>query len=121
MEAVMPAGSRILVNDHARTVCVARVLVTGGATAAVAFILCWVATLLPFGGPTHAYISLFTDAGLGSTRALVDGTIWSLVFGALFGALLALIYNAAAPLDPRKGAIHDEVGNAGRTSPDLGE
>jgi hypothetical protein len=80
----------------AKTVSVARLLVTGGATAAIVFILCWVGTFIPFSSPTHAYIGLFTNADATSVQALAQGTIWSLLFGALVGAVFALIYNGTA-------------------------
>jgi len=80
---------------------VARLTVAGGATAAIAFVLCWLGTLVPFASPTHAYISLFTSADVSSVQALGEGALWSLLFGALVGALFALVYNAAAPLARR--------------------
>lgn len=80
---------------------VTRLLASGGGTAAVAFILCWLGTYLPFGSPTHAYIPLFTNADIRSVQALAEGTLWSLLFGALVGGLFALVYNAMAFLDRR--------------------
>ena len=80
---------------------VTRLLITGAATAAVVFVLCWVGTLIPFSSPTHAYISLFTPADVSSGRALVEGTVWSLLFGGLTAGLFALIYNAAAAIGRR--------------------
>lgn len=74
-----------------------RLLVTGGVTAASVFVLCWVGTFIPFSSPTHAYINLFTNAGIGSGLALAEGTLWSLLFGALVGAIFAMIYNATSP------------------------
>ena len=78
---------------------VMRLLIAGGVTAAVVFVLCWVGTFIPFSSPTHAYIGLFTNAGSSSGLALAEGTCWSLLFGALVGAAFALIYNATAALD----------------------
>jgi hypothetical protein len=80
---------------------VTRVLLTGGVTAGVVFVLCWIGALVPFSGPTHAYIGLFTNADMGSGRALVEGSVWSSLFGGLTASLFALIYNAAAALDRR--------------------
>jgi hypothetical protein len=73
-------------------------LIAGGATAAIVFVLCWVGTFIPFSSPTHAYIGLFTNADVSSVQALAEGTCWSLLFGALVGAAFALIYNATAAL-----------------------
>lgn len=75
-----------------------RLLVTGGVTAAIVFVLCWAATFVPFSSPTHAYISLFSNADIKSAQALAEGTLWSLMFGAIVGGLFALIYNATALL-----------------------
>ena len=75
-----------------------RLLITGGATAAAVFVLCWVGTFITFSSPTHAYIGLFTNADVNSGQALAQGTLWSLLFGALVGAVSALIYNATAAI-----------------------
>jgi hypothetical protein len=80
---------------------VPRLLITGGVTAAVVFVLCWLATFLPDSSPTHAYISLFTNADVSSGRALAEGSLWSLLFGALTTGLFGLIYNATAALSRR--------------------
>lgn len=82
----------------ARTLGVTRLLVTGAATAAVVFVVCWLGTFVPFGSPTHAYIGLFTNADMSSGRALAEGTAWSLLFGGLVAGLFALIYNRAGAL-----------------------
>jgi hypothetical protein len=73
-------------------------LVAGGATAALIFVLCWIGTFVPFSTPTHAYLSLFTQAEVSSVPALVQGGLWSLLFGALVGGAFALVYNATASL-----------------------
>lgn len=88
-------------TDRSHMLSVTRLLVAGGVTAAAVFILCWVGIFVPFSSPTHAYISLFTNADMSSGRALAEGTLWSLLFGALVGALFALVYNATAPLGRR--------------------
>jgi hypothetical protein len=84
-----------------QTISVARLLVAGGVTAAAVFVLCWLGTLVPFSSPTHAYINLFTAGEIHSIRALCEGSFWSLLFGALLGAVFAVIYNATAALDRR--------------------
>ena len=81
-------------TDHRHSLSVIRLLVTGGFTAAIVFLLCWLGTFIPFASPTHAYIGLFTSADYSSERALVEGFCWSLLFGGLVGAVFALIYNA---------------------------
>jgi hypothetical protein len=78
-----------------------RLLFAGGVTATVVFVLCWIGTIIPLSSPTHAYIGLFTTADINSGQALAEGTLWSLLFGALVGAAFALIYNATAALDRR--------------------
>ena len=83
----------------AHSLSVTRLLITGGATAAVVFVLCWAGTFITFSSPTHAYIGLFTNADTSSGQALAQGTLWSLLFGALVGAVFALIYNATAAID----------------------
>ena len=80
---------------------VMRLVVTGGVTAALVFVLCWIGTFIPIASPTHAFIGLFTPKSMSSTAALLQGTLWSLLFGALSGGLLALVYNAFAGLDRR--------------------
>jgi hypothetical protein len=87
-------------SRHSR-IGVSRLGVAGALTAAVVFVLCWLSTFLPFGSPTHAYISLFTNAPITSVAALVEGGFWSALFGALLSGLFALIYIAASVLERR--------------------
>ena len=88
-------------SASAHVVNVARLTIAGALSAAAVLVLCWLGTFVPFSSPTHAYISLFTNAEVNSGLALVEGTCWSLLFGALVGGVFALIYNATAPLDRR--------------------
>lgn len=88
-------------TERGNTINFARLLVTGGITAAAIFVLCWIGTFIPFSSPTHAYISLFTPADVGSVEALTEGTVWALLFGSLSGGLFALAYNVTAPLGRR--------------------
>lgn len=81
------------------TLSVARLAIAGGLTAGLVFVMCWLGTFIPFSSPTHAYISLFTNADTSSGLALAQGTCWSLLFGGLVGGLFALIYNATAALE----------------------
>jgi len=80
---------------------VLRLAVAGAITAALVFVLCWLGTFIPFSSPTHAYIDLFTPAEQNSVGALVEGVVWSFLFGGLSGAVLARVYNALARLDRR--------------------
>lgn len=87
--------------ERAHTLNVMRLIIASGVTAALVFVLCWLGTFVPFSSPTHAYISLFTNAEINSGLALVEGTCWSFLFGALVGGIFALIYNATAALEQK--------------------
>lgn len=80
---------------------VVRLVASGGLAAAVIFMLCWIGTFIPFSSPTHAFIGLFTTEPMSSVNALLEGGLWSLLFGALSAAVFAMIYNALAGLDRR--------------------
>ena len=77
---------------------VIRCALTGALVAALLFILCWIGTFIPFSSPTHAYIALFTAAPISSAQALLQGGCWSLAFGAVIGALIALVYDGLGRL-----------------------
>lgn len=104
----MAAASSATFREAGRgnTLSVMRLVVAGGLTAAVVFVLCWAGTFIRFSSPTHAYISLFTPAEISSAQALAEGALWSLFFGALVGGLFALIYNATASLGRRQEVFH---------------
>lgn len=87
--------------NQGRRIGAIRLAVAGALTAGVVFALCWLGTFVPYTSPTHAYIGLFTTAPIGSAAALAEGGLWSLLFGALAGALFALVYNLAAPFERR--------------------
>lgn len=92
------AHSGSLVEERpSHSVSIARLAAATGITAAVIFVLCWLGTFVPFSSPTHAYISLFTNAEISSSLALAEGVCWSLLFGLIVGAVFAIIYNATAP------------------------
>lgn len=93
-DPVREGGSAHVVNA-------ARLAIAGGVTAAAVFVLCWLGTFIPFSSPTHAYITLFTNEDISSGLALVEGACWSLLFGAIVGAVFAIIYNATGALDRR--------------------
>jgi len=80
---------------------VARLAATLGVGAALILVLCWVGTSIPVSSPTHAYIGLFTSAQASSGAALLEGSVWSFLFGALTGTVLAALYNLFALFDRR--------------------
>ena len=84
-------------NEEARP-SIARLSITGGITSLAVFIACWIGAQVPGFNPTHAFISLFTTAEVGSTTALLEGGVWSLVFGAFTVGLFGLIYNLTASI-----------------------
>ena len=78
---------------------VVRCAAAGALALGALFVLCWIGAALGWANASHMYVSLFTLAPIGSTTALGVGLCWSLVFGALSGALLALSFNALAFLE----------------------
>lgn len=80
---------------------VLRLALTGALAAGIFYALCWSGARVGFGNATHRYLALFTDAEILSGTALVEGVCWSIAFGLIAGALIALIYNALAFLDGR--------------------
>lgn len=80
---------------------VVRFALTGALSATIFFFLCWVGAFLPFGPATHMYLQLFTSADANSGLALWQGLCWSLAFGLIAGALIALSYKLVALVDGR--------------------
>jgi len=78
-----------------------RSMLTGGIVGLLLFIICWLAVFIPSVRATHMYIQLFTAAEIRSGAALVEGVCWSLIFGAVIGALIALVYNGLAAISRR--------------------
>jgi hypothetical protein len=76
-----------------------RCAAAGAVVLAVLFVICWIGAALGWTDASHMYISLFTLAPVGSAAALAVGFCWSLAFGALGGALIALAFNALAFLE----------------------
>jgi hypothetical protein len=72
-----------------------------GVGAVLIFALCWVGIFIPASSPTQAYIGLLTSAQPNSGAALLEGSVWSFLFGALTGTVLAALYNFFALLDRR--------------------
>ena len=94
-------SDRPIASGHIHQLSVARLAVAGAVTAATMFILCWLLTFLPFPGPTHGYVALFSGMRANSIGALLYGSVWSLLFGGAAGAVFALIYNHIPALDRR--------------------
>ena len=84
-----------------RKLSVARLAATGALTGLVFYVLCWVGAALLLGNASHMYVQLFTTAQVSSGAALVEGSVWSIIFGLIAGALIAFFYNAFAFLDRR--------------------
>lgn len=78
-----------------------RCTLTGATVLVVLYVLCWGAAAAGLINSSHMYISLFTLAPVASLAALAVGLCWSVVFGALTGALVALAYNGYAATDRR--------------------
>lgn len=85
---------------HSHKIGVLRLTLTGAIAMMIIFALCWAGTFVPFSGPTHAFIPLFTPAPIGSIPALIEGSCWSFLFGGVSGAVVALTYNLFAPMQP---------------------
>ena len=88
-------------SSHSHRLGVLRLALTGALAAATFYVFCWIGAQLPLGPPTHGYLNLFTNAEFSSGRALVEGACWSIGFGLIAGALIALIYNALEFIDRR--------------------
>ena len=88
-------------SNVGRQIGVVRLAAAAAVSGAAIFVLCWLGTLFAFASPTHGYITLFTPAPVDSVQALAEGSLWSLLFGALAGTVFALIYNLLARLDRR--------------------
>lgn len=78
-----------------------RCAATGAVALAVVLAVCWVGTLFAQFTWPHMFISLFTTQPVGSGGALAEGLCWSLLFGALTGIVVALVYNLFGFLDRR--------------------
>ena len=80
---------------------VMRSAATGAIVAGIFFVLCWIGAYLPIGPATHLYLRLFTSAEISSWTALGEGVCWSILFGAIGGALIAWVHNQLAPTERR--------------------
>lgn len=95
------ASKHTLVDSRLHRIGVMRLAATLGVGAALIFGLCWIGMFIPLSSPTHAYIGLFTSAEPASGFALLEGGVWSFLFGALSGVVFAALYNMFARLDRR--------------------
>ena len=73
---------------------VRRCAATGAIVLGVLFVLCWMCGVIGWLSTSHMFVALFTSAPLTSIPAILFGLFWSLIFGAVTGALTALAYNA---------------------------
>jgi hypothetical protein len=89
------------VASHSHRLGVLRFATTGALFLGVFYILCWSGAALGIVPVSHMYLQLFSNAPMPSTAMLIEGAIWSVVFGLLAGALIALLYNALGRLDRR--------------------
>lgn len=72
--------------------------VAASAALLVLFVLCWiVAALMPgLVSASHGWITLFSTAPVASGKALIEGVIWSIVFGWIIALVMVPIYNRIA-------------------------
>ena len=78
----------------------ARSAAAASASLTLLYVLCWAGAYA--GVPvTHLWIKGFTFAPVDSITALVEGTIWSIIAGAIVGATAAFFYNVFSGLDRR--------------------
>lgn len=75
-----------------RRLSLSRFALTGAGTVAILFVLCWLGAVVRI-TLAHSFISMFTTQPVASVGALGEGLLWSLVFGAGSGAIIAGLYN----------------------------
>jgi amino acid transporter len=76
-----------------------RATIAGGLALGVVYVSCWVGIFVNI-PVSHMLIQIFSTQPIASTAALLEGTIWAVVFGALISLLAAIIYNVV-PLGRR--------------------
>lgn len=89
------------VAPHSHRLGVVRLAATGALFMGIFYILCWAGAALGIVPVSHMYLQLFSKAPMASTAMVIEGAIWSVVFGLLAGALIAIFYNALGNLDRR--------------------
>ena len=85
----------------ARRLSIARAAMTGSIALGVLYGLCWLVAMVAGGATGHMVLALFTSFETNPFMALLEGLVWSWVFGSLAGSLIALIYNALVALERR--------------------
>ena len=82
-----------MASETPTTLSVARTTVASALAFGIFFVLCWagIALKIPV---SHKFVSLFTAEPVETTAALLDGTIWSVGFGALIAFLTTFLYNS---------------------------
>lgn len=98
----MATTTRELHVERVRKLGVARLALTGGISAAIIYVLCWIGAQTPYGPGAHVYLQLYTGADLSSGRSLIEGVIYSFGGWLIGGGIIAYIYNALAALDLRQ-------------------
>jgi hypothetical protein len=73
---------------------VRRCAATGAIVLGILFSLCWMVSAISWLTASHMFVAIFTTAPILSIAASGLGLLWSLVSGAITGALVALAYNA---------------------------
>ena len=82
---------------HAALINIVALGVATSATLIVLYVLCAVVAMaLPDIMLSHAWLTLFTTAPIGSMWGLVEGIIWSIVFGWVIALVLGSVYNWTA-------------------------
>ena len=84
-----------------RAISVRQVELTTAFVAATVFVLCWSASVLP-GSVTPNYVRLFTSAPPASSRAMIEGVVWSILAGYAIGGLFAGTYNMLGAIRRKK-------------------
>jgi hypothetical protein len=85
--------------NHSHRIGITRATLSGAITLGMLFVLCWIGARLPLITVSHMFVQLFTTEPMTSTGALLEGTLWSVVFGGLFAFVAASTYNLMGALD----------------------
>jgi hypothetical protein len=88
-----PRAMTIAPSSSGSRLSLVRTALAGAAVFVVLFAICWAAAAFGGGTFSHMFISLFTGQPVGSQAALFEGLVWSIVFGASTGALVAFFFN----------------------------